>query len=716
MRRQRAATCRALLVSLALLAALDRSLALAQGGTQSGEGLHTSTRKLQQTRFDAKSEKTWNFWVGAAGSLAILGVICIPLSLLCCHIRKKDERYLQPASRARRTPAKIRLQVARPQHRPSGMDLEHGGRLSTPTCQPIPILDSATLRQHIASSASPNPHSPAIAAGPTGYSQSLGSGPPKSAADVPDTLSVSDIASEPAWPFRGNPSSWPRPVRGVPPEPKSEPRPNTVRRGPVKMNDVQNASRQVISKQKLPMRCLNRAVKNLHIGLEPNILEAPLRLMNIKALLKLRQLPVYESISPRMCLEVAYSDTTEELWSNVAVLSWRWSAPKAATLKEARPPMSPFQFKTLKRLLRGIANNGICYVWIDWCCVPQYSSNPMVEIHRSRLFYGRARQLVVLPDFKPLKGCPVLRCVLHNASRELLEGAANEDKDSLLTGAVLDRILQDSMIASCQYFGRVWTLAERMARAGRREEMREWLPLDIWLGMVVDAAMSTAEEGGSTSSHIYWQKLMPPRVLQSLREVERELQLAARVRYASEALDATVASLCRDATLVWKSNALDESAEPNWLARYLTEEALCIYRAWNPEDAVWSVYGYFCWRDDAMQGGMETCMEALSDLCLVARVDLESTSAYKHLVEHRAKQERELRGVAEDSASVQSDAVSVQSVPAPAAPVATDRRRLMRGGLQSSPALGRTSTPGGSLSSSVMAEAPSIVEEGEDHE
>lgn len=39
---------------------------------------------------------------------------------------------------------------------------------------------------------------------------------------------------------------------------------------------------------------------------------------------------------------------------------------------------------------------------VDWCCVPQYSGGTMVEVLRSKLFYARARIMVVLPTFHEL--------------------------------------------------------------------------------------------------------------------------------------------------------------------------------------------------------------------------------------------------------------------------------------------------------------------------
>ena len=44
---------------------------------------------------------------------------------------------------------------------------------------------------------------------------------------------------------------------------------------------------------------------------------------------------------------------------------------------------------------------------------------------------------------------------------------------------VLDAIQKKDSIAGMEYFGRVWTLAERMARYGRGEQLCQWLSLEV---------------------------------------------------------------------------------------------------------------------------------------------------------------------------------------------------------------------------------------------
>jgi len=375
---------------------------------------------------------------------------------------------------------------------------------------------------------------------------------------------------------------------------------------------------------------LGRAVWNLHVGLDRSILAAPVRLVRIDAILQAwSHLLLYEDVPEADYLEAPYKEMGDELWSRVAVLSWRWSRPKARERTEGWSPMSEHQFVELKRTLGRAARHGLELVWIDWSCVPQYTGDPIVEIHRSRLYYARARLLVVLPDFRPLGASPVLRLVLTNAKRlvDADDAAGDAALEHSLVSEALARILDSDMIASREYFGRVWTLAERVARGVRTEQLCQWLSLDVWLGMVVDALIRGYED---ESTGIYWLKLFPPEVLESLTSVERAVALAERAHHVTEELETAVAALCKDAMMVWRDRYLEEVPSPAWLRNYLQHDALRIYRAWDSLDAVWSVYGYFCWRAGIGRGPdpKAECLTALEDLCLVAEIDPASTPIY----------------------------------------------------------------------------------------
>lgn len=54
---------------------------------------------------------------------------------------------------------------------------------------------------------------------------------------------------------------------------------------------------------------------------------------------------------------------------------------------------------------------------------------------------------------------------------------------------MLDSILAQNLMASKAYLERAWALAERMARFGRRERMCQWMSLESWVGMVLDAVI-----------------------------------------------------------------------------------------------------------------------------------------------------------------------------------------------------------------------------------
>jgi len=379
---------------------------------------------------------------------------------------------------------------------------------------------------------------------------------------------------------------------------------------------------------------LNRAMRSLHAAFGPHILNANLRLLRIQAVLdRWDRLFVFEAVTGAdTVMELPYAGTTEHLWAVTCALSWRWAKPKPATFQEAAvSPMSEYQFWMLRNMLTAAAREGLQWVWIDWCCVPQYSYSPMLEIHRSRLYYGRARRMLVLPDFRPLTASPVQRIILHNAATHLVDrdGGSRAGGQDAIIAAALEQILASGMIACREYFGRVWTLAERIARSGRGEQLCQWLPLEVWLGMVIDALL--CNKAADKVVQIYWQKMLPPKVVKQLQEAQYAVALAERAHYASEELDITIAFLCREAAHVWHKRHWEEVASRDWLRGYLQHEALNIYGASSREDAVWGIYGYFCWRGNVESGGEAECLLALSDLCRLAGVDVHTTWLHHQL-------------------------------------------------------------------------------------
>lgn len=84
--------------------------------------------------------------------------------------------------------------------------------------------------------------------------------------------------------------------------------------------------------------------------------------------------------------------------------------------------------------------------------------------HRPHLHAPNHTQ-VVLPTFAPLPaGDGIVRVCLAKAGRVLGRRAAEGGARAAVAGAVLDNIVCRNLVAGLEYFGRVWTLAERLAR------------------------------------------------------------------------------------------------------------------------------------------------------------------------------------------------------------------------------------------------------------
>ncbi|EFJ50789.1 hypothetical protein VOLCADRAFT_103851 [Volvox carteri f. nagariensis] len=364
---------------------------------------------------------------------------------------------------------------------------------------------------------------------------------------------------------------------------------------------------------------------DLHDGMPPAIQQTPMRLLKIKAVLTWKILKAYEDVEPETeCHQLPYMDTDDDLWKRVVTVSWRWSEQKPAEHKKDFSPMSNAQFQELCTLLKFAGDNGIDYVWIDWSCVPQYSEDSMVEVHRSKVFYARARAMRVLPTFRPLPAEGPVRLILVKAKKVLSKRADAGSVRCAVASSIVAAILAKNMVAGREYFGRVWTLAERMARFGRNEGLCQWLSLESWLGMVVDAMLKSTED--KTSSVIY-KKMLGTKAAGLLDAVLDPLAAAVRTgsvqARACEGLETRVAELCMAAVSVWLSpSLLAEAPTSNWLHNYLGVEARSgVYQAWNEADRVWAIYSYFCWKQNLDQRSAEGLRIALEDLVEVAAGD-----------------------------------------------------------------------------------------------
>jgi hypothetical protein len=149
--------------------------------------------------------------------------------------------------------------------------------------------------------------------------------------------------------------------------------------------------------------------------LPPEVLASPVRLLRIGEVLRWRALPAYEHVEESAYLEMPYTSTTDALWDTVCVVSWRWSQPVPAIPMEGISPMPDEQFARFLAALRKVPGDR-AYLWIDWCCAPQYSEDPGVEVVRSKLFFHRAATLVVVPEFKPVTPRAMLKSLFRPLS------------------------------------------------------------------------------------------------------------------------------------------------------------------------------------------------------------------------------------------------------------------------------------------------------------
>ncbi len=132
----------------------------------------------------------------------------------------------------------------------------------------------------------------------------------------------------------------------------------------------------------------------------------------------------------------------------------------------SRPGLqSPAQWSELRHLLANAARSGIEFAWVDWSCVPQYSNaNSMDEVLRSKVYYARAASMAVLATFEELPGVGPVRLILGRAHRELQKLSEKDPGGKFtekLVALALQAMLDKGTVASRDYFGRAWTLAER---------------------------------------------------------------------------------------------------------------------------------------------------------------------------------------------------------------------------------------------------------------
>lgn len=235
--------------------------------------------------------------------------------------------------------------------------------------------------------------------------------------------------------------------------------------------------------------------------------------MPVSLLLESDQLPVHESCRSRLehIVIPAAHRTSEAVQNeltrhNVCAVSWRWSSlPPARTLKRLKDwsPMSDYQLQRLNE----VAVRSQCeYIWIDWVCVPQLSGDTMKFVNASYEVYSFAQTVAFIPRIKKLNrhgwgtlsqqtAAEAVARVRASAKDVLSSGkfskgftqilrdedrvsrpeaqlrawkGSNAELHEQLESALnmLLRLLEghDAYYPTFDYYGRAWTLAERLVR------------------------------------------------------------------------------------------------------------------------------------------------------------------------------------------------------------------------------------------------------------
>lgn len=218
----------------------------------------------------------------------------------------------------------------------------------------------------------------------------------------------------------------------------------------------------VQGKSNVEFENLDVQVLNLHDGMSKDYKDLPMRLLAIDYVVRASYIASYEEVPSCHYLQMPYSETTQELWNQVAVVSWRWGMAKPDKMTTGFSPMSRVQLQELQRYLA--LSDNLQYVWIDWSCVPQYDIDPMFEVARSKLFYSRARVMVIIPEYLPLPEEHLMRVMISSAVRALARGVPGtagetDEENQQMAYKGLKHVRESGIYASFGYFGRVWTLA-----------------------------------------------------------------------------------------------------------------------------------------------------------------------------------------------------------------------------------------------------------------
>ena len=357
--------------------------------------------------------------------------------------------------------------------------------------------------------------------------------------------------------------------------------------------------------------------------------EAPpgsIRLIKLDSFLTWEDIQIYERVDPVDCEQVPYERDTSrnQVWDNTVVVSWQWSSftrPESPSAVDASP-MQNVQFRYLTVCLESIKQKdpAIQYVWIDWCCMPQFPSCSLsspdqttgldaaattnLEKHRSKLYYAWAKRVIMVPQFREYPGTETaksLRGVLYSTSDDITEqiqGSVSSPviaNDSAPTLEAVDDLIKRVSLPDSMFWGRAWTLVERMARTA--ETLSKMIPdPEVFLGMIIDVLVNPPNENDLAAVETRLNPIVGSSIMDSIKKL---LDMQSRMGKQIETSNDFHESLWKvldDCYKLWARQKISQPApdDRSWLETYLKKDAGVAYQTTDPEDLVWAVYSYGC--------------------------------------------------------------------------------------------------------------------------
>ena len=150
-----------------------------------------------------------------------------------------------------------------------------------------------------------------------------------------------------------------------------------------------------------------------------------------------------------------------------------------------------------------------------------------------------------------------------------------------------------------------------MARFGRDERLCNWLSLESWLGMLLDALFRR-------TANVY-SKILGPASRRLINAATSLIQDAVNTDTIQDPkLIERVADLLELAVTTWLPSSLPsvvEAPTTDWLRVYLGKESVSgLYNAFKQEDRVWAIYTYFIWGEETdIRRALEALVRLVDD-------------------------------------------------------------------------------------------------------